>query len=99
MESKVNLHEARKQIKRMLYLREWLPSKYRKALGLNMDYLDELQNLIGLWHDQVRLYAYLSQQHQLSLKQLREMQIEEDKLLEAVSALKEDFDKKIKPTA
>jgi CHAD domain-containing protein len=45
------LHKARKQIKDLLYVLHLLPSRLVKELRLNRDYLDQLQEAIGRWHD------------------------------------------------
>jgi len=44
-------HEGRKQIKRLIYIHTLaLPATQRKS-GLNIEELDQLQDLIGKWHD------------------------------------------------
>lgn len=45
------LHEARKQIKKLLYVEQILPRRIRIKLNLNLEYLDTLQHSIGEWHD------------------------------------------------
>lgn len=45
------LHKARKQIKDLLYVMGLLPSRLVTELRLNRDYLDQLQEAIGQWHD------------------------------------------------
>ena len=45
------LHEARKKIKELLYVEKLLPSGLVESLRLDKDYLDELQERIGQWHD------------------------------------------------
>ena len=45
------LHEARKKIKELLYVERLLPAALVESLRLDKDYLDELQELIGQWHD------------------------------------------------
>lgn len=47
------LHQARKQIKEMLYMEKLLPPSTQNELHLDRDYLDKLQDTIGLWHDDV----------------------------------------------
>lgn len=46
-----NWHDARKKIKRLVYLEDITPKKLRRQLDLDYHYLDELQDLIGNWHD------------------------------------------------
>ena len=45
------LHLARKKIKTLLYVQKMLPEKKALQLRLDRDYLDNLQDAIGSWHD------------------------------------------------
>lgn len=45
------LHQARKEIKTLLYVFGLLPDRSARELHLDRDYLDQLQNAIGEWHD------------------------------------------------
>jgi CHAD domain-containing protein len=45
------LHKARKLIKELLYVLKVLPSGLANELGLDVEYLDKLQDAIGKWHD------------------------------------------------
>lgn len=45
------LHEARKKIKTLLYVQKLLPAEIVQRIRLNRDYLDQLQEAIGQWHD------------------------------------------------
>lgn len=54
------LHQARKEIKTLLYVCKLLPSRIARELRLDGDYLDELQNAIGDWHDAFVVAATLS---------------------------------------
>jgi CHAD domain-containing protein len=47
------LHEARKRIKTLLYIHKLLPAAITQRVLLNTDYLDQLQESIGQWHDAV----------------------------------------------
>lgn len=46
-----HLHQARKKIKTLIYVHGILPRRLVTALALNIDYLDQLQDDIGKWHD------------------------------------------------
>lgn len=46
-----NLHDSRKIIKKLLYNLKLLPPVLLEKIRLNKDYLDNLQDLIGKWHD------------------------------------------------
>ena len=52
-----DLHEARKQIKDLLYILKLLPSEVVAQLRLDEDYLHQLQEAIGQWHDAVIIAA------------------------------------------
>lgn len=45
------IHEGRKQIKHILYIREMIKPPTLKMIPFQYQHLDELQNLIGKWHD------------------------------------------------
>jgi CHAD domain-containing protein len=45
------LHDNRKIIKNLLYINKVLPPSIRKSIRLDVKYLDQLQEKIGLWHD------------------------------------------------
>jgi CHAD domain-containing protein len=45
------LHEGRKQIKHILYIRELIKPSYMKIIPFHYSHLDEFQNMIGKWHD------------------------------------------------
>jgi CHAD domain-containing protein len=45
------LHESRKIIKKLLYDLKILPPALVNEIGVNKEYLDKIQDLIGNWHD------------------------------------------------
>jgi CHAD domain-containing protein len=51
------LHEARKKIKTLLYVQKLLPVEIAERIRLNTDYLDQLQEAIGQWHDAMMAMA------------------------------------------
>lgn len=53
------LHECRKRIKHLIYLQELLSPRLHKRIGLDTNFMDQLQDLIGKWHDQVVLVEVL----------------------------------------
>lgn len=50
------MHDARKKLKTILYVHKLLPSVIRQRIPLNTDYLDQLQDAIGQWHDAIVLH-------------------------------------------
>lgn len=63
------LHKLRKQLKELLYIFEMLPQKLQQAIGLNVDYINHLQEEIGNWHDAVATRALLQQAQMQQLAQ------------------------------
>lgn len=51
------LHAARKKIKELLYVERLLPAGLVESLRLDTNYLNELQELIGQWHDMALIVA------------------------------------------
>jgi CHAD domain-containing protein len=47
----LQLHEARKRIKELLYLHQVLNEKQTQIFSINKEYLHDLQDIIGKWHD------------------------------------------------
>jgi len=54
------LHTCRKKIKHLLYNYKAIGKKSAKEITLNMSYFDQLQKLIGNWHDKRSLVDLLS---------------------------------------
>ena len=54
------LHRARKKIKALLDVENLLPEKTAGQLQLNTEYLDQLQEAIGQWHDLMLTTANLA---------------------------------------
>ncbi len=50
-EMEEKLHECRKRIKNLIYTYRFMPSKLKEKVYLNVEYLDEIQEQIGEWHD------------------------------------------------
>ena len=53
------LHEGRKQIKHILYLREMIRPSTAKMIPLHYGNLNKLQDLIGKWHDSAVLFDFV----------------------------------------
>lgn len=54
-----SLHEGRKHIKHLLYIREMISPSTLKKIPYHYNNLDEMQNLIGKWHDSVIFLDFL----------------------------------------
>jgi CHAD domain-containing protein len=56
-------HQVRKKLKRVLYARHWQEGEALRILSKRQaEYLDELQHLIGYWHDNRVMISWLSDQ-------------------------------------
>jgi len=55
-----DLHQARRQIKDMLFVEKLLPVALQQQLRLHREYLDQLQDAIGQWHDAVIVVVALA---------------------------------------
>jgi len=60
---RLNVHMYRTKIKRMMYVYDALPQKTRKAVGLNVQQINKLQNQLGNWHDTYTAVNFLSKEH------------------------------------
>lgn len=58
------LHKARKKIKILLYLHGAISKKPADKLKINTNYLDDLQEKIGYWHDTVSVLEFLEAKKQ-----------------------------------
>ncbi|MFN4123556.1 MAG: CHAD domain-containing protein [Flavobacteriales bacterium] len=96
IQSNADLHEVRKDLKRLLYLRESLSPKIFRAIQINAAFIDELQEIIGSWHDQLRLNAYLKAHHKLPTQQWKTLDKAANQLLTKVKQTIISFDAKIK---
>jgi CHAD domain-containing protein len=70
------LHEKRKLIKQLLYLDQSLPKKHRKKIGLHTEFLNELQELIGQWHDAVSTIEFLTGSETISQELLEHLKLQ-----------------------
>jgi CHAD domain-containing protein len=85
------LHRARKKIKTLLYLEKLLPEKTAGQLQLNTEYLDQLQEAIGQWHDLMLTTANLAAGDIAAREVMMHAYREKE---EAVRALGNDFYRK-----
>lgn len=90
-------HETRKKIKQLLYARNWIAEAIVLPVPVNRIFLtlDNLQSLIGQWHDllllekkilslkkKIKGHAMLIREQQLAI---RKLQLEKDKIAKQVS--------------
>ena len=92
---KTYLHEARKNIKEMMYLKHFLKKPESDLALLNWDYLDKLQHQIGEWHDLDELLDYIKKEsHDLTLIEMVRHSM--DKSLQETLNLADKFQAKIR---
>lgn len=87
-----DLHDNRKIIKRLMLALKTLPDSVTDQINVNQKYLDDLQDLIGKWHDTIIAADLLGKDDRgyQSLNDKKQMQIE------AIENLSASFDEKVK---
>jgi CHAD domain-containing protein len=85
------LHRARKKIKALLYVEKLLPERTAGQLQLNTEYLDQLQEAIGQWHDLMLTTANLGTEDMAAKEMIMHAYREKEV---AVRALGNDFYRK-----
>lgn len=90
-----NLHEFRKEIKKLLYIHKVMPRSIVKKLKINKVYFDKLQELIGKWHD-THTALVLLKTNSSSSRALHKLKKNKARLMNAVRSLSKDFRKKAK---
>ena len=85
------LHKTRKKIKNLLYLYRILPKKLAQKLHLNDTYLDQLQDVIGKWHDVVMSPKLLKMEGQAKKGNTTAISREQSNLYASIRRLSEDF--------
>ncbi len=88
------LHDIRKRIKNLLYIHPVLPKILRKKLLINTDYLDELQEAIGKWHDAHDVFEELRTMGSTNEKVVKELLDLRHAQREEVYTLSSDFELK-----
>lgn len=92
------LHDARKNIKTLLYVHGMLHKQLVESLKLNTIYLDQLQDDIGKWHDTAVAVRLLASGDAGNKAKVGRLQKDQDKAGEAIHAAGNGFwDKVIFP--
>ncbi len=89
------LHENRKDIKSLLYALPVLPHALQSRLQINKSYLDELQELIGQWHDHMVLLELLLQK-KAKEECLKQLYKDGEELLRQIEFRTRFLDQKVK---
>ena len=90
------LHEGRKTIKDLLHVHGMLDKSINSSLKLNIEYLEQLQEAIGKWHDVEASYIMLTQAKLKNKKVLDTFKKGSVKTLAAIKPLTVNFSSKIR---
>ncbi|MCF6402484.1 CHAD domain-containing protein [Chitinophaga filiformis] len=88
------LHEARKKIKNLIYVHGILHKPLAAELKLKIDYLDQMQDAIGKWHD-AAVAVDLLEAHGSGKAKASKLRREQDKAREAIHAIGDGFWEKV----
>lgn len=88
------LHNARKQIKILLYNRKIAHKALDGKLKINSDYLDRLQDLIGNWHDNLLALELFSSPGAVHKSIITKIKRQNTRLKRSIAVLVQDFNKK-----
>jgi CHAD domain-containing protein len=88
------LHECRKIIKRLMYLYPLMSEQIRQSLGINISYLDTLQEEIGKWHDTIIAREHYSGSDQKDEKHLLKIELSGEARLKSIQLLTSNFNEK-----
>lgn len=84
-------HEARKRIKYLVYVHGILHHRLTAALSLNTDYLIQVQDAIGKWHDTTVAVELLTAYKDRNKTKISRLRKEQDKAAKAVQAIGNGF--------
>lgn len=93
------LHQARKDVKELLYIHNLLPPALAASLGVNTKYLDTLQHKIGSWHDRAETLALLQSSGAADPALVSELEKAATTEVQEVQAFTFGFDQKISAPA
>jgi CHAD domain-containing protein len=88
------LHNARKQIKTLLYNRKIANKALDGKLQINNDYLDKLQGLIGDWHDNILALELFSTAELAYKPVITKIKRQDSRLKRSIAVLVQEFRKK-----
>lgn len=89
--NEATLHDNRKIIKTLLLALKALPKSLQKQININKKYLDELQDMIGKWHDTIIVSDLLATN---GLHEQETVKDKKEKQLETIKNLTNSFDVK-----
>jgi CHAD domain-containing protein len=91
----LQLHEARKHIKELLYLHQALNEKQTQLFTLNTKYLHDLQDIIGKWHDLLLTLQLIDDQFSVHTEIIDQLAEQISQLEAEISLMSRDFEQKV----
>jgi len=88
------LHEGRKMLKHLMYNESLAHDGIGKDLNINFAYIDELQEVLGKWHDNKLTLTFFSKK-KLSNKDIDSMKTKNSELQKAITEKAQGFKQKI----
>ena len=92
------LHQARKEVKSLMYFLGMLPGRLTRQSKINIPYLDQLQDAIGKWHDLDITVSLLTSRKLGGRKVVGRLEKARDRAGAAVCAMGAGFEKKASAT-
>lgn len=89
------LHKSRKKIKNLLYLYPMMPKSLIQKLSLNEVYLDQLQEILGAWHDVKATLEWLGKEGLTKGRGLVKLHQEEERRIHSIRENTRGFAQKI----
>jgi CHAD domain-containing protein len=85
------LHDRRKIVKQIIHMLGILPDEITLQLQINTDYLDEIADKVGKWHDTTLVVALLKEQN-MPVDVLKDLEQKAEDQLTEIRSLLSDFD-------
>lgn len=85
------LHEARKHIKELLYLHHALNEEQTQRFTLNTEYLHDLQDMIGKWHDHLLTLELMNEQSPVPSEMVEQLNEQISQLEAEICTMGQDF--------
>ena len=86
------LHNGRKMLKHLLYNKSIIPGGLAESMNFNFDYIDEMQQVLGNWHDNKLAMAFFGQK--LTAEELGYMKSKQEELENTVAEKASGFSQK-----
>ncbi len=88
------LHNGRKMLKHLMYNKHIIPGDLSKNMDINLDYIDDMQQTLGEWHDNKLALAFFSPK--LSAEELQSLNKKKEELEKVIISKANGFSQKAK---